>query len=228
MYCGLPTIWLVIGKQQHVCLKWVACHLKGDRQMSVHLCMVGCLVWSKRSFCRYGLLGASGCGKTTVLSCVVGRRKLDVGEVRVLGHVPGTPKSGIPGSTVGYMPQEIAVYDGFTITETLHVFGYFHGLTSKQIVERTEELLKSFDLPPASRFIRSLRWEPLFLHILFSFGFIESIFTDFIFNRSNIHRRPASSGLTDFTVNTKHLFPGVLTCFGCETKTGVVRVLDFF
>jgi len=54
---------------------------------------------------RYGLLGASGCGKTTLLSCLVGRRHLNSGDIWVLGGTPGTKDSGIPGRRVGYMPQ---------------------------------------------------------------------------------------------------------------------------
>jgi ABC-type multidrug transport system ATPase subunit len=53
----------------------------------------------------YGLLGASGCGKTTVLSCIVGRRKLSSGRIVVFGGVPGDRRTGVPGSKVGYMPQ---------------------------------------------------------------------------------------------------------------------------
>ena len=56
-------------------------------------------------FFRYGLLGASGCGKTTLLSCIVGRRRLNAGEIWVLGGRPGGPGSGVPGPRIGYMPQ---------------------------------------------------------------------------------------------------------------------------
>lgn len=56
-------------------------------------------------FSRYGLLGASGCGKTTLLSCIVGRKKFHGGDIFVLGGKPGEPGSGVPGPRVGYMPQ---------------------------------------------------------------------------------------------------------------------------
>ena len=74
----------------------------------------------------YGLLGASGCGKTTLLSCIVGRRSFDSGEVLVFGGEPGTPESGIPGPRVGYMPQELALYGEFTIRETLASLHHVH------------------------------------------------------------------------------------------------------
>ena len=57
------------------------------------------------SFCSYGLLGASGCGKTTVLSAIVGLKKIDKGIVSIYGAMPGDRKMGIPGKRVGYMPQ---------------------------------------------------------------------------------------------------------------------------
>lgn len=55
--------------------------------------------------CRYGLLGASGCGKTTLLSFLVGLSTPDSGDVSVFGGTPGDRSIGIPGSRVGYMPQ---------------------------------------------------------------------------------------------------------------------------
>ncbi|XP_067007044.2 ABC transporter G family member 23 [Anabrus simplex] len=98
----------------------------------------------------YGLLGASGCGKTTLLSCIVGRRKLNAGDIWVLGGRPGTKGSGIPGPRVGYMPQETALYMEFSIEETLIYFGTLLGLDSETIKRRTEELVEFLKLPPDS------------------------------------------------------------------------------
>lgn len=64
----------------------------------------------------YGLLGPSGCGKTTLLQCIVGRQRLKSGDIKVFGARPGDPKSGVPGPRVGLMPQELALYNEFTIS----------------------------------------------------------------------------------------------------------------
>ena len=42
----------------------------------------------------YGLLGPSGCGKTTLLSCIVGKQRLQGGSITVFGGSPGSDKSG--------------------------------------------------------------------------------------------------------------------------------------
>ncbi len=73
----------------------------------------------------YGLLGASGCGKTTLLKCITGRLVIHGGTLRVLGATPHTPGHCVPGRLVGYMPQEIALYNHFTVREALTFFGRF-------------------------------------------------------------------------------------------------------
>ncbi|XP_078325748.1 ABC transporter G family member 20-like isoform X1 [Crassostrea virginica] len=104
----------------------------------------------------YGLLGPSGCGKTTLLRCIVGRLQVDSGNVIVLGNKPGTRGHGVPGSLVGYMPQEIALFNKMTIGETLSYFGRIHRMSSSERKSRTEFLLQFLTLPEASRLVENL------------------------------------------------------------------------
>lgn len=60
-------------------------------------------------FSRYGLLGASGCGKTTLLSCIVGQKSLQKGSINVLG-VKVDQNTGILGPRIGYMPQVYYIF----------------------------------------------------------------------------------------------------------------------
>lgn len=99
----------------------------------------------------YGLLGASGCGKTTLLSCIVGRRRFVSGELWVLGGSPGTEGSGVPGPRVGFMPQEIALVHEFSVKGVISYFGKIVGMSDTQIENRWKDLSELLDLPPENR-----------------------------------------------------------------------------
>ncbi|RZF39357.1 hypothetical protein LSTR_LSTR000878 [Laodelphax striatellus] len=95
----------------------------------------------------YGLLGPSGCGKTTLLSCIVGRKKLDSGTLFV------DVKSKLD---VGYMPQEVSLYEEFQIHEIFRYFGLLTNQTEGYIKHREKELAELLDLPPTNRLVCNL------------------------------------------------------------------------
>ncbi|CAF1396368.1 unnamed protein product [Adineta ricciae] len=104
----------------------------------------------------YGLLGPSGCGKTTLLRCIVGRFELNSGEILLFGKHPGSYGHEIPGRSVGYMPQENALYKNFSISEMLHYFGRLHHMSKKEILSRVEFLIHFLDLPLKTRKVAQL------------------------------------------------------------------------
>ncbi|MCH2267938.1 ABC transporter ATP-binding protein [Candidatus Thalassarchaeum betae] len=95
----------------------------------------------------YGLLGPSGCGKTTLLKVVLGRLVPEAGDVDVLGSRPGETGSAVPGSAVGYSPQEIALYEDLSIAETFLFHGRLHGMSRDRISARQDWLIGFLDLP---------------------------------------------------------------------------------
>ena len=104
----------------------------------------------------YALLGPSGCGKTTLLHCLTGRLKAHSGSVLVLGAEPNTPGSSVPGESVGYMPQELALYEEFSIAQNFLFYGKLFGMTRQAIDERTAWLLDFLHIPASSRSIKKL------------------------------------------------------------------------
>ena len=104
----------------------------------------------------YGLLGPSGCGKTSLLKCLLDQLTPLSGEISVFGRKPGSKGSLVPGTGVGYMPQETALYKAFTIQETINYFGCLNGMTKNDRDSRVTFLMKFLDLPESNRLIRDL------------------------------------------------------------------------
>lgn len=111
--------------------------------------------------CIFGLLGPSSCGKTTLLRCLVGLLKPSSGSIELFGN-DITSKVGRKevneqdGPSFGYMPQDLGLYEDFTIRQLLTMFGQYTGMRSKLIEQRLTFMAKFLELPQVDRQISSL------------------------------------------------------------------------
>jgi ABC-2 type transport system ATP-binding protein len=85
-----------------------------------------------------GLLGPNGAGKSTLVRAVAGRVAPDEGSIRVHGHPAG---SDLAKSTVGFVPQDLALYPLLTVRENLAAFGGFLGLSGAALRTAVTETL---------------------------------------------------------------------------------------
>ncbi|MBU1670781.1 MAG: ABC transporter ATP-binding protein [Actinobacteria bacterium] len=91
----------------------------------------------------YGLLGPNGAGKTTTIKMLCGLLKTTDGRAQVAGMPAGDRRAS---ADIGYMPQEVALYEGLTVHQNIRFFGRVFGLSGRQTDEREEELLEFVNL----------------------------------------------------------------------------------
>jgi ABC-2 type transport system ATP-binding protein len=91
----------------------------------------------------FGLLGPNGSGKSTAIKILLGLLHATGGKVSVLGR---NPRSVNAKERIGYLPEETYVYSYLTPRETLMFYGRLFDMDSKQVVERTAQLLEMVGL----------------------------------------------------------------------------------
>ena len=82
----------------------------------------------------FGLLGPNGAGKTTTISMLVGILAPDAGTV----EMDGAP---VPKARVGFVPQELALYDALSAEENLRFFGMLYDLAGARLKTRVDAVL---------------------------------------------------------------------------------------
>lgn len=89
----------------------------------------------------FGLLGPNGAGKSTLINLAVGLLKIDKGEILVDGF--NITKEDLKAkSKIGFVPQEIALFESLTAKENLEYWGGLYGLRGSILKERINEALE--------------------------------------------------------------------------------------
>ena len=92
-----------------------------------------------------GLLGPNGAGKTTTMRMLYTLMSPDRGSVLVDGIDAARDPVAVRRA-LGVLPDARGVYKRLTARENIAYFGELHGLSSKQIAERTKALSDALDM----------------------------------------------------------------------------------
>ena len=87
----------------------------------------------------YGLLGANGAGKTTVLRLLATLLQPTAGSATVAGFDVATASEKVRAN-VGFLAASTALYGRLTAREMIAYFGQLNGLTTAEIAARTQRL----------------------------------------------------------------------------------------
>jgi ribosome-dependent ATPase len=98
-----------------------------------------------------GIIGPDGVGKSTLLGLFAGVRKIQDGDVQVLGGPIGDPKfRTMTAERIAYLPQGLGknLYPTLSITENVDFFGRLFGQGADEREWRIKDLFDSTDLSP--------------------------------------------------------------------------------
>jgi len=92
-----------------------------------------------------GLIGPNGAGKTTLLSVFTTLLRPQRGSLSIAGIDALDNPAAVRGK-IGFVPQDLALYDRLTGLENLGYFGRMYGLPRQQLKEKAKYYLEMFGL----------------------------------------------------------------------------------
>lgn len=96
----------------------------------------------------FGIMGLSGCGKTTLLNTIIGFWQPDNGKV-FYNKIEIKKNQRIINQIFGFATQDGSIYPKLTVQENLQYFGKLYNMESREINARITELLRFVELDDA-------------------------------------------------------------------------------
>jgi ABC-2 type transport system ATP-binding protein len=93
----------------------------------------------------FGFLGANGAGKTTAIRMICGLLEPTSGKLKVAGFDGYHEREKIKRN-IGYMSQKFSLYEDMTVYENIRLFAGIYGISRKDRLEKTDELLQKLQL----------------------------------------------------------------------------------
>jgi ABC-2 type transport system ATP-binding protein len=93
----------------------------------------------------FSLLGPNGAGKTTTISMLATLLRPDGGDALIMGHSIRRAPMAVK-AVLGFVPQEIALYEDLTARENLTFWGKMYNLRGKLLKQRVAEVLDVISL----------------------------------------------------------------------------------
>ncbi|ELX12531.1 ABC transporter ATP-binding protein [Janthinobacterium sp. HH01] len=92
-----------------------------------------------------GLIGPNGAGKSTTVSMICGLLRSDSGSIVMDGETIGQGPSEAKRK-IGFVPQDLALYEDLSSLENLKLFGALYGLKGALLKQRCEQALALVNL----------------------------------------------------------------------------------
>ena len=92
-----------------------------------------------------GLIGPNGAGKSSTVSMICGLLRADAGSIELDGEAVTQGLSGAKRK-IGFVPQDLALYDDLSARENLKLFAALYGIRGGAVRQRCDDVLALVNL----------------------------------------------------------------------------------